>query len=111
MGRAVQRIHYFRNAATADANMTIMSLEAIQALIEKFIHRDDEELARLKKERRVGRPSSGKEDLLKQRQETEEREWETGFREFIQAMAPIHSHDWSSNMHVADLHDLEDDVN
>lgn len=44
-----------------------------------YISRDDEELAKLQTERRPGRPSSTREDLLKQRIETENREYDAGF--------------------------------
>ena len=45
----------------------------------RYINRDEEELARFRAERRPGRPSSTREDLLKQRMEIEEREYHTGF--------------------------------
>lgn len=39
----------------------------------------DEELAKLKKERRPGRPSSTREDLLRIKIATDEKEYEIGF--------------------------------
>lgn len=45
----------------------------------RYLSRDDDELRKLKNERRLGRPSSTREDLLKQRITTEEREYDTGF--------------------------------
>ena len=45
----------------------------------RFIHREDEELADLKKQRRPGRPSSTKEDLIRRRFADEEQEYSTGF--------------------------------
>ncbi len=45
----------------------------------RYIKRDDEELARFKEERRPGRASSTREDLLKQRVTVEEREHNSGF--------------------------------
>ena len=44
-----------------------------------YLIRDQEELLRLKAERRPGRPSSAKEDLLGQRIEMEEREYNAGY--------------------------------
>lgn len=44
-----------------------------------YITRDDEEVAKLRAERRPGRPSSTREDLLKQRIDTESREYDSGF--------------------------------
>lgn len=43
------------------------------------MNRDGEELASLSSERRPGRPSSNREDLLKQRIVAEEREYDAGF--------------------------------
>ena len=47
--------------------------------VASYIARDYEELARLRAERRPGRPSSTREDLLKRRIDTENREYDTGF--------------------------------
>lgn len=44
-----------------------------------YLSRHDEELAELKKQRRPGRPSSTREDLLSQFTATEEKEYDTGF--------------------------------
>jgi translation machinery-associated protein 16 len=43
----------------------------IQAMIEDYLGRDDEELAKLKAERRPGRPASTRETLLRQHQHME----------------------------------------
>jgi len=45
----------------------------------RYIHRDSEEIAQLKQERRKGRPPSKREEVLGQRTETEEKEFKTGF--------------------------------
>ncbi|KAI9877458.1 MAG: hypothetical protein M1830_003842 [Pleopsidium flavum] len=73
----MQRITFFQQAAS-EANVPISS-QNTQDLIQSYIQRDDEELAKLKSERRPGRPSSTREDLLKQRVNTENREYDTGF--------------------------------
>jgi len=44
-----------------------------------FVHQYDEEFNALKKERRAGRPPSTREDLLKIKIATDEKEYETGF--------------------------------
>ena len=44
-----------------------------------YLNRDNEELLQLRAERRPGRPSSVKEDLLRQRVEMEEREYSAGY--------------------------------
>lgn len=56
-----------------------LSVSDIQAMIEDFLGRDDEELATLKAERRSGRPPSTRETLLKQNQVTEQGEYASGF--------------------------------
>lgn len=45
----------------------------------RCINRDGEELAQLQQERRKGRPPSRQEEALKQRTQTEEKEFKTGF--------------------------------
>ncbi|KAH0538519.1 hypothetical protein FGG08_004906 [Glutinoglossum americanum] len=55
------------------------TIDSIRSLIQMYLHRDDKELSKLRGERRPGRPSSTKEDMLKQRIETEKKEFETGF--------------------------------
>ena len=45
----------------------------------RYLSRHDEELAELKSQRRPGRPSSTREDLLKQSMAVEEREYDSGF--------------------------------
>jgi translation machinery-associated protein 16 len=55
------------------------TLAEVQGLIEDYLGRDDEELAKLKSERRAGRPPSTRETLLKQNQEQEQKEYVSGF--------------------------------
>lgn len=45
----------------------------------RCIHRDADELAQLQQERRKGRPPTRREEALKQRTQTEEKEFKTGF--------------------------------
>ncbi|KAF1977189.1 hypothetical protein BU23DRAFT_501006 [Bimuria novae-zelandiae CBS 107.79] len=56
-----------------------LSIPDIQAMIEDFLGRDDEELANLKAQRRAGRPPSTRETLLKQNQAMEQGEYASGF--------------------------------
>ncbi|KAI9824366.1 MAG: hypothetical protein M1819_000871 [Sarea resinae] len=73
----LRRIVFFQDAA--EETTEPFTLQGVQALIQRYIGRDDEELAKLKKERRPGRPSSAREDVLKLSIATEEREYETGY--------------------------------
>jgi len=54
-------------------------MSVIQSLISDYVHKHDEELDALKKERRAGRPASTKEDLLKMKIATNLKEYENGF--------------------------------
>jgi hypothetical protein len=56
-----------------------LPLDDVKSHIATFVHQFDEEAARLKKERRPGRPPSTKEDLLKMKMEGLAKEWEVGF--------------------------------
>ncbi len=48
-------------------------------MIEDYLGRDDEELAKLKAERRAGRPPSTRQTLLEQARATEQNEYAAGF--------------------------------
>ena len=48
-------------------------------MVEDYLGREDEELAKLKAERRPGRPPSNREALLKQAQTVEQGEYTSGF--------------------------------
>jgi translation machinery-associated protein 16 len=48
-------------------------------MIEDYLGRDDEELAKLKAERRAGRPPSTRQTLLEQARATEQDEYAAGF--------------------------------
>jgi translation machinery-associated protein 16 len=48
-------------------------------MIEDYLGRDDEELAKLKAERRPGRPPSTRQNLLEINQKTEQDEYASGF--------------------------------
>ena len=56
-----------------------LSIPEIQAMIEDFLGRDDEELSTLQAQRRAGRPPSTRETLLKQNQAVEQGEYASGF--------------------------------
>ena len=90
----MQRVAFFQGAAKAATGP--IELEKIHSLIQTSVHgricfykllliagrylsRHDEELAKLKGQRRPGRPSSTREDLLKQSMATEDREYNSGF--------------------------------
>jgi len=52
-------------------------------LLDSFVRQHDEEFNTLKKERRVGRPASTREDLLRMKIATDEKEHENGFCELL----------------------------
>jgi translation machinery-associated protein 16 len=56
-----------------------ISIPATQAMIEDYLGRDDDELLRLKAERRPGRPASTRQTLLEQHQGVEQGEYASGF--------------------------------
>jgi translation machinery-associated protein 16 len=56
-----------------------LTVAEIQAMIEDYLGRDDEELTTLHSERRAGRPPSTRETLLKQNQQVEQGEYASGF--------------------------------
>ncbi|KAH7341149.1 translation machinery-associated protein 16 [Pyrenochaeta sp. MPI-SDFR-AT-0127] len=56
-----------------------LSISEIQAMIEDYLGRDDEELAKLKADRRPGRPPMTRQALLEQNQAVEQGEYASGF--------------------------------
>ncbi|CZS97943.1 probable TMA16 Protein putative involved in cytoplasmic ribosome function [Rhynchosporium agropyri] len=74
----VQRAAYFQEAIRANEGKPL-ELGAIQTLIQSFVHQHDEEFSELKKDRRPGRPASTREDLLRIKIATDEKEYESGF--------------------------------
>jgi len=56
-----------------------LTVAGIQAMIEDYLGRDDEELATLQTARRAGRPPTTRETLLKQHQVMEQGEYASGF--------------------------------
>ncbi|KAI9735985.1 MAG: hypothetical protein M1834_001451 [Cirrosporium novae-zelandiae] len=74
----LQRVDFFKDAAEL-ATETAIDQQDIQSLIRRYINRDDEELKTLQSQRRPGRPSSTREDQLKQRIDKEKREYISGF--------------------------------
>jgi hypothetical protein len=73
----VERAAFFQNAIQESKGP--LELPAIQALIETFVHQNDEEYAQLRKERRAGRPASTREDILRMKIAVDEKEHEIGF--------------------------------
>lgn len=55
-------------------------LEEIKSLIQQFIDRDNDELEKLKSQRRIGRPASKKQDLLEFRIKQENHYFQTGWK-------------------------------
>jgi translation machinery-associated protein 16 len=45
----------------------------------RFVHQHDEEYSEVKSQRRAGRPSSTREDVLRIKIAKDEKEWENGF--------------------------------
>lgn len=75
----LQRVHHFQLLVQSPDEISMFDASSFQSAILAYIHRDDEELAELKKSRRAGRPPATREQLLEQRVATEEKEFESGF--------------------------------
>ncbi|KAK9771599.1 putative Translation machinery-associated protein 16 [Seiridium cardinale] len=74
----IERAAYFQEAVKQHEGKPLQ-LDVVQELIKGFVHQYDEELSDLKKARRPGRPASTKEDLLKVKISTLEKEHQIGF--------------------------------
>ncbi|KAJ4365533.1 translation machinery-associated protein 16 [Neocucurbitaria cava] len=71
------RIKSFQQFTTEHSST--LSIPEIQAMIEDYLGRDDEELAKLKADRRPGRPPMTRQTLLEQNQVVEQGEYASGF--------------------------------
>lgn len=56
-----------------------LETEKIQALIQDYLSRGDEEIEQLKAERRAGRPASTRQTILEQQRKVEVEEFDSGF--------------------------------
>ncbi|CBX97996.1 hypothetical protein IAQ61_010101 [Plenodomus lingam] len=56
-----------------------LTIPELQAMIEDYLGRDDEELAKLKAERRPGRPPMTRQTMIEQSQAVEQAEYAAGF--------------------------------
>ncbi|KAG6033989.1 hypothetical protein E4U40_004554 [Claviceps sp. LM458 group G5] len=74
----LDRVAFFHEELAKKDNEPL-DVEAVQSLIQKFIHQYDEEYDSVKKARRSGRPPSTKEDMLKLKIKALEAEYEKGF--------------------------------
>jgi translation machinery-associated protein 16 len=77
MAHLVMRIKSFQSYTTE--HEAPLSVSEIQAMIEDYLGRDDEEVLKLKTERRAGRPASTRQTLLEQNQAVEQGEYASGF--------------------------------
>ncbi|KAK7757355.1 translation machinery-associated protein 16 [Diatrype stigma] len=75
----LERASFFHEAIKQNEGRPLES-GTIHELINTFVHQYDEELNEIQKARRKGRPASVKEDLLKVKIETLQKEWQNGFR-------------------------------
>jgi translation machinery-associated protein 16 len=73
----VLRIKSFQSYTTEHESP--LSVAEIQAMIEDYLGRDDEDLAKLKAERRAGRPPATRQTLLELQRNTEQGEYASGF--------------------------------
>lgn len=95
----VGRVNYFQDAVRKHGSKPL-EMKAIQKLIEEYVigseddrfsalivkslvHQNDKELSELKEQRRPGRPASTREDLLRMKIATDEKEFTNGFCAYL----------------------------
>ncbi|KAK8088472.1 hypothetical protein PG997_003433 [Apiospora hydei] len=74
----LDRAAFFQEAVKQN-DLKPLELSVVEELVKTYVHQYDEELSDLKKARRPGRPASTKEDLLKVKISTLQKEFENGF--------------------------------
>ncbi|KAI1344408.1 translation machinery-associated protein 16 [Xylariaceae sp. FL0016] len=74
----IERAAFFQEAVKLNEGQPFKT-DTIKELINTYVHQYDDELSELKKARRPGRPASAKEDLLKVKIGSLQKEYQTGF--------------------------------
>ncbi|KAI6245512.1 Translation machinery-associated protein 16 [Erysiphe necator] len=74
----LERAKYFQKSIQL-SDGKILEMEEIQTLIKRFLEQFKEELLQCKKQRRPGRPSSAREDLMRLKVAAGEKEHQNGF--------------------------------
>ncbi|CAN8104945.1 unnamed protein product [Discula destructiva] len=74
----IARVKFFQGAAQENENIPL-DADKIQIAINQFVHLDDEEYDAIKKARRPGRGPSSREDVLKMKIQSLEKEQQNGF--------------------------------
>ncbi|KAH3678434.1 hypothetical protein WICMUC_001451 [Wickerhamomyces mucosus] len=75
----LQRTLFMQEAILHREDQISFTLEEIKSLIESFLSRDDEELDKLKAERRKGRPPTNRQSILENKKKHEFAEYESGY--------------------------------
>jgi len=73
------RVKFLQEAITNREGQETFSLDEIKLFIEAFLTRDDEELDKLKAERRKGRPPTNRQLLLENKKKHEAQEYLSGY--------------------------------
>ncbi|KAK9475404.1 translation machinery-associated protein 16 [Dipodascopsis tothii] len=100
------RLKYMHDLVLVDPtpDRTQLNEDELKALIVKFIGRHDLELARLKEERRPGRPMSSRQDAIQTQQQSENEEFKTGFLvpDLLSPAGYKAFHDWKKDFNGMD---------
>lgn len=73
----LDRVSFFQQVAQEHPD--VFSLDEVHVIIQNYIKRDQEEIDTLQSERRPGRPATTRQDLLTQIQDTDQKEYASGF--------------------------------
>lgn len=73
----LDRVNFFKD--NLPDTLHPLTVPEMQDLVERFVHRADEDLEQLKQERRKGRPPSTWQTLIEQHMDLEGKEYESGF--------------------------------
>lgn len=73
-------VFFIQNILKDDSQKSEYSLDEMKSIIEKFIHQNDDELERLKSERRKGRPPTNRQNLLEEKLKHDLDVFKTGYK-------------------------------
>lgn len=78
--KEVQDFKFIQEAINNRKEQETFTLDEMKLFIESFLSRYDEELTRLRKERRPGRPATSRQQILEEKVKYDEQIYKTGYR-------------------------------
>jgi translation machinery-associated protein 16 len=95
----VLRVKFFKDAVLLDDEKTTYNMEEMKQMITAFIARDEDELNKIKSERRPGRPASSRQDMLQLKLDHDLQEYKAGYNvpNLLDGETVAHLREWNGS--------------